>query len=407
MISGFDESLVKMSDVEQAFKNLQAEYKAIISADKLNENETVINFQNGLLNHETMELEEHNPAILSTVQLPCAYDPNAPEPKQFKAFLHDLTEGDKDVETLLLQFIGLTISNVFGYRAKTGMFLFGEGNTGKSVFHNLLIDLVGKQNAFTVGIEKMDERFTLAGAFGKRLIGDSDMSFMKAKEIKNFKMITGGDPVSFERKGVDRIDAIYRGVVLFCTNQMPLFGGDKGDHVYDRMIPVPCHNVIPPKKQDKYLLEKLKAEYPGIVNLALIGLQQLKENDYDFKLPEKSKAALEKYKVRNSSARSFFEACCVMRADYKSGEDNCTVSKVYAIYKKWCADNGLYSESKKDFDRDIAIHLDISADDLKEHKRTGWFYKPFTLSIETKESYKQIYGYDMTPMPQSGSESDN
>ena len=53
----------------------------------------------------------------------------------------------------------------------------------------------------------MDERFALAGAFGRRLIGDSDMSFMKAKEIKNFKMLTGGDPVSFERKGVDRIDA--------------------------------------------------------------------------------------------------------------------------------------------------------------------------------------------------------
>ena len=399
MISAFDESLVKMGDVKHAFENLQAEYKAIVAADDLNADETVINFQNGLLHLETMELKEHNPAILSTVQLPCAYDPNAPEPKLFQAFMCDLTEGDKDVETLLLQFIGLTISNVFGYRTKTGMFLFGKGNTGKSVFRNLLIDFVGKQNTFTVGIEKMDVRFALAGAFGKRLIGDSDMSFMRAKEMKNFKMLTGGDPVSFERKGVDRIDATYRGVVLFCTNQMPLFGGDKGDHVYNRMIPVPCNNVIPPEKQDKHLLEKLRAEYPGIVNLALIGLQQLKGNGYRFKLPDKSKAALEKYKVCNSSARSFFESCCKPRTDYKSGEDNATVSKVYAVYKKWCADNGLYPERKKDFEIDVAAHLGVPLDGLKEHKKTGWFYKDFTLSIEAKETYRQIYGADRLTLP--------
>lgn len=395
MISAFDESLVKMGDVKHAFENLQAEYKAIVAADDLNADETVINFQNGLLHLETMELKEHNPAILSTVQLPCAYDPNAPEPKRFQAFLRDLTEGDKAVETLLLQFIGLTISNVFGYRTKTGMFLFGKGNTGKSVFRNLLIDFVGKQNTFTVGIEKMDVRFALAGAFGKRLIGDSDMSFMRAKEIKNFKMLTGGDPVSFERKGVDRIDATYRGVVLFCTNQMPLFGGDKGDHVYNRMIPVPCNNVIPPEKQDKHLHEKMKAEYSGIVNLALIGLQQLKRNGYKFILPEKSKAALEKYKVRNSSARSFFESCCVMRAD----RDSCTVSKVFEIYKKWCADNGLYPERKKDFEIDIAAHLGVPLDDLKEKKNSGWLYKDFTLSIEAKETYRQIYGADRVTLP--------
>ncbi len=399
MICAFDESLVKMPEVKSAFDNLQAEYKAIVPADELNADETVLNFQNGLLDLETMELKKHDPAILSTVQLPCAYNPHAPEPVRFKAFLNDLTEGDKDVETLLLQFIGLTISNVFGYRTKRGLFLFGEGNTGKSVFRNLLIDFVGKQNTFTVGIEKMDVRFALSGAFGKRLIGDSDMSFMRAKEIKNFKMITGGDPVSFERKGVDPIDATYRGVVLFCTNQMPLFGGDKGDHVYNRMIPVPCHNVIPPEMQDKHLLEKLKAEYPGIINLALIGLQQLKENGYKFILPEKSIAALEKYKIRNSSARSFFESCCVMRADYKSGEDSCTVSKVYAVYKKWCAENGVYAESKKDFDADVAAHLNVPVDDLKEHKKFGYVYKDFMLSIETKETFYQTYGTDRVTLP--------
>ena len=179
----------------------------------------------------------------------------------------------------------------------------------------------------------MEDRFSLAGGFGKRLIGDSDMSFMRAKEMKNFKMLTGGDPVSFERKHVDRMDATFRGVVLFCTNQLPLFGGDKGDHVYNRMIPVPCHNVIPPEKQDKHLLEKLKAEYPGIVNLALIGLRQVIENGYAYNVPEQSRNALEKYKVQNSSARMFFESCCVMRANVKSDGDSATVSKVYAIYQ--------------------------------------------------------------------------
>ena len=407
MIRAFDESIVKMTDVKSAFDDLLAERKAIVSADELNTDETVINFQNGLLDLTTMQMKPHDPAIYSTVQLPCVYDPNASEPKRFQAFLHDLTDGNENVEKLLLQFMGVTISNVFGYRTKKGLFLFGEGNTGKSVFRNLLIDFVGKENTYTIGIERMEDRFSLGKAFGKRLLGDSDMSFMKAKEMKHFKMLTGGDPVSFERKGIDRMDAIYRGVILFCTNQMPMFGGDKGDHVYNRMIPVPCHNVIPPEKQDRYLLEKMKEEYPGIVNLALIGLRQVIENGYAYDVPKQSQAALETYKVRNSSARSFYMACCVLRANITGGTDSATVSKVYAIYKEYCKDNGLFIENKKDFETDIAAHLGVPPDSLKDHKKIGWIYKDFTLSIETKETYWQLYGADRTPLPHMNWQSDD
>ena len=394
MVSQFDEGAVQMRDIRLAYDDVTSEPEAMTKPDALNRTEGLVFFQNGVLDLETMLLLPHSASFYSTVLLPCDYDPDAPEPTLFLRFLDDLTNGDAPTKKLLLQFMGVTLSSIFGYRMKQALFLYGPGNTGKSVFRNLLIDLLGEQNTFTVGIDEMEKPFALAGAFGKRMIGDSDLSFLNTKEMNNFKKLTGGDRMVFERKGVDRMHAVYRGTVLYCTNRLPHFGGDKGSHVYNRIIPVPCERVIPPEKQNKQLLKALRREYPGIINLAVTGAKQVIANGLRYDIPPRAEAARDAYMSQNSSPLSFFESCCVRRQAARSAKDSATVSKVYAVYQAWCKDNGLFSEPKRVFEEEIAAALGTTPEEMKKKTMTGIVYEPFTLSIETKEAYRRIYGTD-------------
>ena len=152
--------------------------------------------------------------------------------------------------------------------------------------------------------------------------------------------------------------------------------------------------MIAPEKQDKRLLKALRREYPGIINLALEGAKQVIQNGYRYDLPPRSRAARQAYQAQNSSPLSFFESCCVRREAARNAKDSATVSKVYAVYQAWCKDNGLFGEPKRVFEEEIAAALDTTPEEMKVKKEHGRIFKDFTLTVETKEAYRRIYGVD-------------
>ena len=85
------------------------------------------------------------------------------------------------------------------------------------------------------------------------------MGFMTIKQLKVFKSATGDDTIAAEFKGKDIFDFEFKGFLWFCANREPKFNGDKGDHVYRRMMIVRCDNVIPVEKQDKKLIDKINS----------------------------------------------------------------------------------------------------------------------------------------------------
>ena len=73
-ITDYDLDLLKMADVFDVAKKL-----AIVapeeSLDKINADENIINFKNGVLNLSTGDMHPHSPHFLSTIQIPCDYNP--------------------------------------------------------------------------------------------------------------------------------------------------------------------------------------------------------------------------------------------------------------------------------------------------------------------------------------------
>ena len=109
-----------------------------------------------------------------------------------------MTGGNKETEQLLLEFIGVILSNVKGWRMKKALFLVGDGNTGKSQLKSLTERLLGSENYIGIDLKEIEARFGTGAVYSTRLAGSSDMSFLTVDELKTFKKMTGGDALYAE-----------------------------------------------------------------------------------------------------------------------------------------------------------------------------------------------------------------
>lgn len=393
-IEDFNEELVKMSVINEVYGLLTTDLN-YIPLGALNTDENVINFENGLLDLSSGDpvLIPHSPDVYSTIQIPCRWTGEAAPTPVFDGYMRTLTGGDEAVTKLLLEFMGACLSNVRGYRMKKSLFLVGPGNSGKSQLKALTERLLGRGNYTGIDLKEIEARFGTSSIYGKRLAGSADMRYMTVSELNAFKKLTGGDCVFAEFKGEKDFEYTYYGLLWFCMNKLPHFGGDTGAWVYDRIMVVRCDNVIESSKQDKLLLEKMYAEREGIVYKCVAALQDVIRNGYRYSEPQCVLDARQQYMEDNSTVITFFHECMVRRNG--TVKDNCTAGKLYDVYKAWCVDNNNgYAETARAFRDKLCEYLGKDYKELTVHTKNGTCYRDYTLSLDAKKQYVRVYGFD-------------
>ena len=362
----------KDNQIAEVYRTLFELKKKIFSFDDLNDDERYINFRNGLFDLTLWRLVPHNPKILSTTQLDFDFDPGARSMPTFTKFIKDLftcEDGTIDYNSMkiLQEFAGLIISNIYVYRAKKAMFLCSlSGNTGKSLFMNLLQRIIGEDNATSIPIQHMNERdgrFVMGTALGKRLIVNGDQTESDVADSSYFKELTGGDRVKMEQKNQKPQMVRYRGGILIGCNGLPSFTDDKGSHIFERILLIMCTNVIPEEKRDSTLLDKMIPEIPAITNWFLAGLQRLIKNEYKFTKSDRSVKALHEYREQLDSVYRFiheYESDGERFVITKDRSDQIAKSTFYDEYERWCLDNDLRAVKKKNIDQRLeALGLEV------------------------------------------------
>lgn len=389
-VETFSKDLVRTRDIDEVFKLLATDGNTR-KVSELDDNEELINFQNGLLNVRTLELIPHTPDIISTIQIPCNWNTAAAgKAPVFTRYLNTLTD-DKDAKDafqsklLLLEYLGFVISNVKGYRAKKSLFLCGAGDTGKSQFLELAALLVGEENYFSLEMNELEERFGTSKLWRKRLVGSPDISFTPLTELKIYKKLTGGDRISFEHKGKDAFTDRFNGLLIFCGNTMPRFGGDKGDHVYRRMIVLTCNNVIPEEQQDGTIVEKMYAEREAIVYDAVCAFRRIAESGTPkLTIPQKCTNCLERFKVENNNVLMFLEECTQPITESKfttEFKQPVTTGAVYRCYTYWAKNSGETPVKRQAFRSIVASYYKSENGSEIERKYNGnLYYRFFTLT---------------------------
>lgn len=376
----------KNQDINEVFNLLSTDLN-FVPMEALNNDENIINFKNGVLHLDTMELKPHSPEYLTTIRIPCNYyaDVPVPETHYFDRFMDDLTEGNLDIKQLFLEVMGVCISNVYGFRMKQALVQIGEGNTGKSRLKSFMTTILGKENCSSIDLKMLETQFGKISLFNKRLVGTNDLSYMTISSLDTFKQAVGGDYINVEYKFENSFDILFKGVLWFAGNRLPVFGGDKGPWVYDRLIIINCNNVIPEEKRDKFLDQHLLSEADYIISLCVKALKKVIDNGYKYDIPEKCKMAKEQYVVNNDSFLSFYNECIVERDLNAPITDDCTRGKIFEVYKEYCKNN-----NKNHFNTKKEVKQMLEKMDKAEtvYAQGGnIYYKYITLSYETCVEY--------------------
>ena len=330
-------NLVKMREVDEIYRNLQADFRSM-DPENFNNDENIINFQDGLLDLQTMELLPHSPDVLSTIQIPSRYEDvkNSPSTAPvFNQYMMRLLDNNLEKYEVMMQYVGFCISNIYGFRTKKALFLVGKGNTGKSQIKKIVEKIVGNENISTPDLKQLNERFGTSTIYQKRVSGCNDMSYQRVSDMSTFKSITGGDQIMYEFKGRTPFFGVHKGALWFNCNDLPLFGGDKGDWVYERILPIYCAKPIPEEERDPHLFDKMWEEKDTIIRIAIYYLKILIDNKFKFAMPEDSNQRLDAYKVKNSTLLTFIDECC--EVDLNGFRMKRTTKGDFKnIYYKWC-----------------------------------------------------------------------
>ena len=391
-IEAYDPAAVEVKDLTEVMRQLETDNDTVPSS-ALDSNQDIINFRNGILNIRTLEFTtEHSPLLFSTIQIPCNWRSAAAPTPVFDRFMDDFTRKNAEKKKLLLEFMGAVFSNVPGYKMKSALFIKGKGDSGKSQLLLLCERILGDENWTSTTLEQVEERFGAFPLFGKRLGGDPDMGFVPLKELKTFKKLTGGDAITGEEKYKSSFSFVYRGLLWFCMNDYPIFGGDNGPWVYRRILPFEAGPSIPEAKQDKMLLEKMYAEREGIIHKAVMAFREIVINgSYRFSVYPEMAAKLKEYTHENNVVQEFWDECMTERKGMDL--DLCTTGRVYKVFAAWVRDKGRITMGDNTFRKNVAAILDAdNYKDLVVKRNSGNYYINYTLTDEAKNEYRDAYG---------------
>lgn len=344
MIKEFIPEYVRKSkDINEVFSLLLMENDCYGDVNDLNCNQNYINFKNGLLNLNTMQMEPHTPEMMFTIQIPVDYKPlnECKYGEVFEDYMDFLVNDDFLMKKVLLECMGLALSNIPGYVTKKCILMVGAKDCGKTQIKKLLTELIGIQYVSSMELEKMnDSRFGTSDLYNKRLVGSNDMQYTSVSDMGIFKQLTGGDSVNIEFKGRGAFSYIFTGLIWFLANDFPMFSGKKGKEIYERFLIIPCKNVVPIERQDPELVKKMLEEKEYIVSLCVNHLLELRKRKFKFIESDVMKEGLASYEVMNNSLLQFVSEYCDIDDELLPTErlNFATFKKNYQI---WCRDAGI------------------------------------------------------------------
>ena len=359
----------------------------------------LINLKNGVYNIKTKELTKHTPKHFFLGVLPVAYNPESKCPT-IKRFLREITENEKDALGLE-EFAGYCL-----YRdmpVHEAFMLLGDGRNGKSTYIRLLRSLLGKDSLTNYSLQALTERpFLVIQLLGKLANTFADLPSKGINNTGIFKALTGNDEITGEKKFVQGgINFTSYAKLIFSCNQIPKNDDDDTDGYWSRWLTLRFPHQFPAdsdKCKPKILEEELLPELEGFLNLALIGLNRLKNNNWRFSNDETIKMKREK-QIKSSDPLKYFVETRVEETN--SLNDRIFKEDFYSEYVLFVQEQKLRTPKTIGVVSKELRRLLPNITDMKAGNKTVWVgikIKP------KKEQNRQIQGLAGVPKDISGVE---
>ena len=233
---------------------------------------------------------------------------------------------------------GLCLS---GETEKLIMLLVGPTNTGKTTTIETLYDLLSDKYAcvaptslFLYRYHSQTDEYALAMLKGARMVVADELPKGTRFNELLIKQLSGGATINgrFPRGRHFKISPTWK--ILLGMNHIPNLR-EISSAIFDRLKIVKFESVI--KKPDSTFQEKLKPEYPGILNWMIEGWKLYQKEG--LQEPESVTSAVEEYREEQDILERMLQECCVF------GEDEYVpTAHLWEVCKKWCIETGNQSE---------------------------------------------------------------
>ncbi|MEX3463143.1 phage/plasmid primase, P4 family [Staphylococcus epidermidis] len=356
----------------QAKKNIMNElmHRRPATPDDFDRDDMLINVANGYIDLTSRELYKHDINKMFSQITNTDYTEKM-QPAVWLDFLNDIFAGDKNVIRYIQKALGYSLTG--STREQIMFILFGKGRNGKSIFVEVISEILGdysnNMQAKSLMVKKNDNVNTDIARLSKaRFVTSSEPNEGFRFDEGLIKQLTGGDKVTARFLYAEEFEYTPKFKIWVSTNHKPIIRGTD-DGIWRRLVLIPFDVQIPEEKVDKDLKYKLLREAPAILNWMAEGAYMWMQEGLE--MPDKLKAASKAYRTEMDVIEQFIEDECKRVDDGKE-----KANELYELYKQWAKENGNYKMSNKDFG--------IKMKEKFKYKKTnsGMFY--FGLKIPSK-----------------------
>lgn len=324
-------------------------------------------------------IHEHDKKFLCTkiMNLEINSEDAQKPPITWLKFLNDISNSRQDWIDYLQKVLGYCLT---GDTSEQKIFFFyGDGANGKSTLCNVVRDIFGNyaksvRPTIIANNNKNDSpdqaNSELASLPNIRLALAEEGSQGVSLDEATVKQITGGTEISTRKLYADTFQFKPKFKLIMCTNHKPrISGNDYG--IWRRVILIPFDRIFKEEEKDKTLADKLKKEYPQILNWIINGFYAWRYDGLDNK-PQCIQDAISEYKDDENPLSDFAAICLKLDAEkeVKSGD-------LWKVYDLFCADEQIRNSiSQTAFGKIIRALPGVK----KIRKRDGIYYTGLTFT---------------------------
>ena len=264
----------------------------------------------------------------------------------WRQFLDRVTDSDAQLQLFLQRMAGYAATG--STREHALFFLFGTGANGKSVFITTISGVLGDyattapMETFVASKYGADRHPTeLAGLAGARLVTAVETEDGRRWNESRISALTGEDKISARFMKQDFFDYSPQFKLVIAGNHKPGLRG-VGEAMRRRVNLVPWGVTIPKDERDDGLVDRLKAEWPGILQWIVDGCVEWQGEG--LAPPEAVRAATEGYFEDEDALGQWMDERCVVKSGFTA-----TASDLFTSWRRWAEQAGEYVGSTKRF----------------------------------------------------------
>lgn len=353
----------------------ELKHNVAVLPEEFDSDDMLFNTQNGYLDLSNGILNDHDISKMFT-RISNAEYTDKDECSRWELFLNQIFDGNTELIRYIQKAVGYSMTA--SVKEQVMFILFGNGRNGKSVFLDIIAEIMG---SYAMGMQASSLMVKQGGSSGHnediarldgaRLVTSSEPNEGVRLDEGLIKQLTGGDKVSASFKGGHMFDYKPKYKIWLATNHKPIIRGND-DGIWRRLPLIPFTVPIPLDKVDKTLKEKLMRELPGIMNWAVEGCLAWQREGLN--PPADIQKATMEYRQEMDVIGSFIEQCCETGPGYSIG-----ATELFKAYDKWAKDMNEHGFTQTQFGKKVSDKYE------KKKTKSGMIYKGITIKKQYKE----------------------